>query len=90
MPRSTLERHEPLTLDNVDPLRDIGVRRSPRGPLETRRAPRAPTPRKTLERCEPLAPDDINPLKGHKCEKVAPRPAWNKAGTTSTHATLCC
>jgi hypothetical protein len=47
-------------------------------------------PRKTLERCEPLAPDDINPVKGHKREKVAPRPAWKKAGTTSNHAMLCC
>jgi hypothetical protein len=75
MPRSTLERHEPLALDNVNPLRDIGVRRSPRGPLETKWAPRAPMPRKTLERCEPLAPDDINLLKGHKREKVAPKPA---------------
>jgi hypothetical protein len=46
-------------------------------------------PRKTLERYEPLALDNINLPKGHKREKVAPRPAWNKAGTTSTHATLC-
>jgi hypothetical protein len=47
-------------------------------------------PRSTLERYEPLALDNINLLKVHKREKVAPRPAWNKAGTTSTHATLCC
>jgi hypothetical protein len=47
-------------------------------------------PRKTLERYEPLALDNINLPKGHKHEKVAPRPAWNKADTTSTHATLCC
>jgi hypothetical protein len=75
MPRSTLERHEPPALDNVNPRRDIGVRRSPRDPLETKQAPRAPMPRKTLERREPLAPDDINLLKGHKREKVAPKPA---------------
>jgi hypothetical protein len=90
MPRKTLEWFEPLAQDDINPLRDIGVRRSPWGPLETKRAPRAPMPRKTLERCEPLAQNDINPLKGRKREKVAPRPAWNKAGTTSTHATLCC
>jgi hypothetical protein len=47
-------------------------------------------PRKTLERYEPLALDNIYLLKGHKREKVAPRPTRNKAGTTSTHATLCC
>jgi hypothetical protein len=75
MSHSTLERHEPLAPNDVNPLRDIGVRRSPQGPPGTRRAPRAPMPRKTLERCEPLAPDDINPLRGHKREKVAPRPA---------------
>jgi hypothetical protein len=46
-------------------------------------------PRKTLERYEPLALDNINLPKGHKREKVAPRTAWNKADTTSTHATLC-
>jgi hypothetical protein len=90
MPRSTLERHEPLALDNVSPLRDIGVRRMPRDPLEVKQDPLAPLPRKTLERSEPLALDNIYLLKGHKREKVAPRPAWNKAGTTSTHATLCC
>jgi hypothetical protein len=87
MPRSTLERREPLAPDDVNPLRDIGVRRSPRGPPETKQASRAPMPRKTLERYEPLALDNINLPKGHKREKVAPRPAWNKADIASTHAT---
>jgi hypothetical protein len=64
MPRKTLERHEPLAQDDVSPLRDIGVRRSPRGLLETERAPQAPMPRKTLERHEPLDRDDVSPLKG--------------------------
>jgi hypothetical protein len=44
-------------------------------------------PRKTLERYEPLALDNINLPEGHKCEKVAPRPARNKAGIAGTHAT---
>jgi hypothetical protein len=44
-------------------------------------------PRKTLERYEPLALDNINLPEGHKREKVAPRPTWNKAGITGTHAT---
>jgi hypothetical protein len=75
MPRKTLERCEPLAPDDVNPLRDIGVRRTPRGPLETKRASRAPMPRKTLERYEPMALDNINLPEGHKREKVAPRPA---------------
>jgi hypothetical protein len=75
MPRNTLERHEPLAPNDVNPLRDIGVRRSPRGPLETKRASQAPMPRKTLERYEPLALDNINLPEGHEREKVAPRPA---------------
>jgi hypothetical protein len=74
MPRRTLERCEPLALDNVSPLMGTGVRRSPRGPFETKRASRAPMPRRTLERREPLALNDINPLKGYKREKVAPGP----------------
>jgi hypothetical protein len=90
MPRSTLERHEPLALDNVNPLMDICMGRMPRDPLEVKQAPLAPLPRKTLERSEPLALDNVYLLKGHKREKVAPNPALNKAGTTSTHATLCC
>jgi hypothetical protein len=69
MPRSTLERHEPLALDNVNPLRDIGVRRMPRDPLEVKQAPLAPLPRKTLERSEPLALHNIYLLKGAQaCE----------------------
>jgi hypothetical protein len=90
MPRKTLERYEPMAPDDVNPLRDIGVRRSPRGPPETKRASRAPMPCKTLERYEPLALDNINLPKGHKREKVTPRPAWSKVGIASTHATLCC
>jgi hypothetical protein len=78
MPRKILERHEPLARDNVSPRRDIGVRRSPRGPLEAKRAPQAPMPRKTLERHEPLAQDNINSLKGHMREKVARRPLETK------------
>jgi hypothetical protein len=61
--RRTLERHRLLALDDINPLRDIGVRRSPGGPSETKRAPRAPMPRKTLERHEPLARNDISPLR---------------------------
>jgi hypothetical protein len=45
MPRRTLERYEPLARDNFNPLKGTGVRRSPRGPFETKRAPRAPMPR---------------------------------------------
>jgi hypothetical protein len=44
-------------------------------------------PHKTLEWYEPLALYNINLPKGHKREKVAPRPAWNKAGIAGTHAT---
>jgi hypothetical protein len=75
MPRSTLERYEPLALGNVNPRMGTGVRRSPRTPLETKRSSRAPMPRRTLERHEPLARDNFNLLKGHKREKVAPKPA---------------
>jgi hypothetical protein len=64
MPRKTLERHEPLARDDVSPLRDIGVRGSPRGLLEAKRVPQAPMPRKTLERHEPVARGDVSPLKG--------------------------
>jgi hypothetical protein len=36
MPRKTLERHEPLARDDVSPLKGTGVRRSPRGPFESK------------------------------------------------------
>jgi hypothetical protein len=75
MPRRTLERCEPLALDNINPLSGTGVRRSPRGPFETKRVLRAPMPCRTLEQRKPLAQDNINPLKGHRREKVAPGPA---------------
>jgi hypothetical protein len=87
--RKTLERHEPLDRDDVNPLRDIGVRRSPRGPLEVKRAPQAPMPRKTLERHEPLARNDVSPLKGTGVRRSPRGPLESKAGTVSTHATLC-
>jgi hypothetical protein len=88
MPRKTLERHEPLALDDINPLRDIGVRRSPRGPSETERAPRAPRPRKTVERHEPLARNDVSPLKGTGVRRSPGGTLESKAGTVSTHATL--
>jgi hypothetical protein len=75
LPRKTLERHEPLPRSDISPRMDIGVRRLPRDPLEVKQAPLAPLPRKTLERSEPLALDNVYLLKGHKREKVAPRPA---------------
>jgi hypothetical protein len=86
--RRTLERHELLARDDVNPLKGIGVRRSPRGPFETKRAPQAPMPRKTLERHEPLTRDDVSPLKGTGVRR-SPRGTFeSKAGTVSTHATL--
>jgi hypothetical protein len=88
MPRRTLERHEPLARDDVNPLKGIGVRRSPRGPFEAKRAPQAPMPRKTLERHEPLAQDDVGPLKGTGVRRSPRGPFESKAGTASTHATL--
>jgi hypothetical protein len=51
--RRTLERHELLARENFSPRKGTGVRRSPRGPFETKRAPQAPMPRRTLERHEP-------------------------------------
>jgi hypothetical protein len=62
--RRTLERHEPLARYNVNPRKGTGVRRLPRGPFETERAPEAPMPRRTLERHEPLARYNVNPRKG--------------------------
>jgi hypothetical protein len=62
--RRTLERHELLARDKFNRRKGTGVRRSPRGPLETQRASRAPMPRRTLERREPLALDNVSPLKG--------------------------
>jgi hypothetical protein len=53
-----------LARDNFNPRKGTGVRRSPRGPFETKRAPQAPMPRRTLERHEPMARDDVCPLKG--------------------------
>jgi hypothetical protein len=61
--RRTLERHGLLARDKFNPRRGPGVRRSPRGPLETKQASRAPMPHRTLERREPLARDDVSPLR---------------------------
>jgi hypothetical protein len=62
--RRTLERHEPLARESFNPRKGTGVRRSPRGLLETKQAPQAPMPRRTLERHEPLARESFNPRKG--------------------------
>jgi hypothetical protein len=62
--RRTLEQHGLLARDNVNPRAGASVRRSPRGPPETRWASQAPMPRSTLERHEPLALDNGNPLMG--------------------------
>jgi hypothetical protein len=59
--RRTLERHGLLARDKLGPRAGTSVRRSPRGPPETKWSSRTPMPRSTLERHEPLALDSVNP-----------------------------
>jgi hypothetical protein len=76
--RRTLERHGLLARDKFNPRKGTGVRRSPRGPLETKWASRAPMPRRTLERREPLALDNDSPLKGTSVRRLPRGPFETK------------
>jgi hypothetical protein len=76
--RRTLERHEPLARESFNPRKGTGVRRSPRGPFETKRAPQAPMTRRTLERHEPLARESFNPRKGTGVRRSPPGPFETK------------
>jgi hypothetical protein len=67
MPRSLVKQGEPSSGTDswlgikLGPRAGTSVRRSPRGPPETKWSSRTPTPRSTLERHEPLALDNVNP-----------------------------